>query len=63
MALIKIGKPAVEPSIAALKDVDSEVRDVAAWALKAITGVDLGEDPVKWQEWWEENKKETRTGR
>lgn len=23
---------------------------------KAITGQDFGEDPIKWQEWWEKNK-------
>lgn len=61
--LSKIGKPAVEPLIEVLKDKDSYVRGNAAWVLRAITGQDFGEDPIKWQEWWEEDKKETRTGR
>lgn len=62
-ALVKIGTPAVEPLIEALKDKDSYVRGNAAWGLRAITGQDFGGDPAKWQEWWEKNKKETRTGR
>jgi len=36
LALGKIGKPAVEPLIAALKDKDSRVRYSAAWALGKI---------------------------
>lgn len=47
----------VEPLISALeKDVDSNVRQEAANALEKITGERYGEDPLKWQEWWEKNK-------
>mgnify|MGYP001578381448 CR=1 FL=1 len=57
-ALSETGKPAVEPLIEVLKDKDSlgGFRGNAAWALRAITGQDFGEDPAKWQEWWEKNK-------
>jgi HEAT repeat protein len=47
---------AIEPLIASLKDEDSDVRHNAARALKKVTGQDFGQDPEKWQEWWEENK-------
>ena len=40
----------------ALRDGDPNVRANAAWALKEITGKDFGEDPRKWQEWWQKNK-------
>jgi hypothetical protein len=33
-----------------------KVRHAAAEALRKITGVDYGQNPAKWQEWWEENK-------
>ncbi|MBT9131552.1 MAG: 50S ribosomal protein L7 [Syntrophomonadaceae bacterium] len=52
---IKI-KEQVEPLIAALRDKNWHVREKAAEALEKITGRIFGEDPVKWQEWWEENK-------
>ncbi|MCD5397553.1 HEAT repeat domain-containing protein, partial [candidate division NPL-UPA2 bacterium] len=56
-ALGKIGDPrAVGPLIAALKDEDSNVRKSAAESLKKITEKAFGKYPVKWQEWWEENK-------
>ena len=44
---------AVRPLIALLKDEDSWVRERAARGLKTITGKGFGEDPKKWQEWWE----------
>lgn len=47
---------AVEPLIAALKDKYDAVRRNAAEALGKITEKDFGEDPTKWQEWWEKNK-------
>jgi len=47
---------AVEPLIAALNDRDEQVRENAAGALADITGVHYGQDPEKWQKWWEENK-------
>jgi len=46
----------VEPLIAALKDGNLNVRWRAAEALGDITGKNFGEDPVKWQEWWDKNK-------
>ncbi|MFQ5976389.1 MAG: HEAT repeat domain-containing protein, partial [Candidatus Hydrothermarchaeales archaeon] len=56
-ALGEIKDPrAIQPLIAALKDEDSRVQEQAALALEGITDQDFGEDPVKWQEWWEENK-------
>ena len=56
LALGKIGKPAVEPLIAALKDKDSGVRKDAAEALTKITGKDFGRDQAQWRDWWERNK-------
>lgn len=83
--LPKLGKPTVEPLVAALYDEDKNVRDAAAsalWKIRdaravepliadladerkgireavamalKITRQDLGEDPAKWQEWWEKN--------
>jgi HEAT repeat protein len=47
---------AVEPLIEALKDKDTYVQQFAAKALKAITGQNFGQNPAKWQEWWEKNK-------
>lgn len=56
-ALGKIGvKEAVPALIKALEDEDKYVRGEAVRALKKITGKDFGEDPSKWQEWWEESK-------
>jgi len=56
-SLGRIGSPAcVEPLIDGLKDKDRDVREEAVKALREITGKNLGEDPVKWKEWWEENK-------
>ena len=47
---------AILPLINALKDEEWLVRDRAVNALKNITGQDLGEDAVLWQEWWEKSK-------
>jgi len=56
-ALGKIGdKDAVPALITALEDEDEYVRIEVVTALKKITGEDFGEDPSKWQQWWEENK-------
>ncbi|MCK4830522.1 hypothetical protein KA005_83160 [bacterium] len=55
-ALAEIGKPAIEPLIIAMKGKSYEVRNRIIWALSKITGQDFGEDQVKWQKWWEENK-------
>lgn len=57
-ALGEIGDTrAVEPLIAALKDRNPDVRESAADALMVITDEEFEEDPAKWQEWWEKNKK------
>lgn len=56
-ALEKLNDPrAVEDLIVALKDTNSVVREWAEMALKKITGQNFGEDPTKWQQWWEKNK-------
>jgi HEAT repeat protein len=47
---------AVKPLIDAMGHEVRDVRRNAAWALKKITGKDFGEDPAKWQEWWEGKK-------
>ena len=47
---------AVKPLIDAMGHEVRDVRRNAAWALKKITGKDFGEDPAKWQKWWEKNK-------
>jgi HEAT repeat protein len=54
---------AVEPLINTLKDKDSDVRFRCTVALEKITAKDFGEDPVKWREWWEKNKKAFQKGR
>lgn len=49
---------AIEPLIASFGD-ENEKRYIgrdAIEVLNKITGKDLGEDPKKWQEWWEKNK-------
>jgi len=47
---------AIDPLIAVLKDEDKDVRESTAIALEKITGQKLGEDSIKWQEWWGKNK-------
>jgi HEAT repeat protein len=49
----------IEPLIEALKDKDFLVTWKAGGALQTIKGAggdSLGEDPEKWQKWWEQNK-------
>ncbi len=46
----------VEPLIPMLRDEDPSVRRESAAALSTITGQDFGEEPGRWQEWWEENQ-------
>jgi len=46
----------VDAFIASMEDEDNDVRDNAALALSIITNKDFGEDSVKWQKWWDENK-------
>jgi hypothetical protein len=57
-SLGKIRDPrAVEPLISTLRgENDFQVRRNTAAALKSITGKDFGNDPKKWQAWWEKNK-------
>lgn len=43
----------------ALRNRDPNVRANAAWAWKEITGENFSEDPRKWQEWWQKNKRKT----
>jgi len=56
-ALRQIGDAAVNPLIAALKHKDPVVREKALSALKDITKKDFGEDSIRWQSWWDKNKK------
>jgi HEAT repeat protein len=59
VALGKMGDTrAVEPLIRALGDGHVRVRWGAEGALRELTGQSFGENPVKWKEWWEKNKKE-----
>lgn len=53
--LVKIGAPAVEPLIRALRDESPVVKAYALEALKEITGENLGQEPFEWERWWEEN--------
>lgn len=56
-ALVRIGDPrAVEPLIAALNDKNEYVRKIVARELSKITDRNFGEDPIKWQTWWDQNK-------
>ncbi len=47
---------AISPLIDTLEDKHPAVREIIAKALRRITGENLGQDPVKWQEWYEQNK-------
>jgi hypothetical protein len=49
-------KETVPALIEALRDEDSLVRQNATEALGAITGQDFGQDALRWQEWWKEQK-------
>lgn len=44
---------AVEPLIASLADESEPVREEAVAALQRITQQEFGENPAKWQEWWQ----------
>jgi len=59
-ALVKLGEPAVEPFLAALKEGEGDVREAAAEALKQITGQDLGEDAGRWEQWRQEQQGKAR---
>ncbi|MFQ6078461.1 MAG: HEAT repeat domain-containing protein, partial [Thermodesulfobacteriota bacterium] len=47
----------IEALIATLKDENREVPIYTEEILEKITRKDFGQDPVKWQEWWEQNRK------
>jgi HEAT repeat protein len=49
-------KRAVEPLINALKEKGSFGVSYISTSLGRITGQNFGEDLIKWQKWWEENK-------
>ncbi|MGR3310305.1 MAG: HEAT repeat domain-containing protein [Candidatus Brocadiales bacterium] len=52
---------AVESLIAILTVWESsDVRRVAAWALREITGENFEIDEYKWQKWWKKNKEKFR---
>lgn len=55
-AMVKIGKPAIEPLIIEFKDENEFGRWQIAAILSVITGEDFGADFEKWQKWWDENK-------
>lgn len=62
-ALGKIKHPrAVEPLIEALEDEKPDIQQDAAKALEKITGKDFGVDPIKWQNWWKQNKENFSSG-
>jgi HEAT repeat protein len=44
---------ALPPLIELLRDENREVRNRTAVALMEITGLKFGEDPVKWEDWYE----------
>jgi len=45
----------VQVLIAALQDKDFTVQREAVGVLSEMTGQNFGQDPAKWQEWWEKN--------
>ncbi|MDO8137783.1 MAG: HEAT repeat domain-containing protein [Candidatus Brocadiales bacterium] len=47
---------AIEPLIASFEDEKRYLGRDAIEVLRKITGKDFGDDPKKWQEWWEKNK-------
>lgn len=55
-AALALGKlqdsESVEDLIRLLDDDSSGVRKSALWALRAISGQDLGEDPLRWRNWY-----------
>lgn len=56
-ALGEIKDPrAVGPLMTAMKDEIKDVRRQASLALGKITGKDFGQEPAKWEAWWEKNK-------
>ena len=60
-ALGKLKDPrAIEPLITALRGARDDNRSAAFEALRSITGQDFGPDFLKWEEWWERNRPQSR---
>lgn len=58
LALGKLGDTrAVEPLINAMKNKSHFIRRNAAASLRSISGESHGEDPIEWQNWWNQNRK------
>jgi HEAT repeat protein len=57
-AIVTLGKlrdgEATPQLLALLDDEQAGLRKSALWALKEITGIDLGEDPARWRAWYRE---------
>jgi len=52
-ALGRVKRPAAIPSlIDTLHHEDRDTREIAGWALQQITGVNLGSDLARWEEWF-----------
>ncbi|MCK4401747.1 HEAT repeat domain-containing protein, partial [bacterium] len=45
---------AISHLIGTLEDKHPSVREIIVNALRKITGENFGQDPVKWQEWYEQ---------
>ncbi len=48
---------AIDSLIAGLKENEETVREAFIEALRKITEKDFGQDYVKWEQWWNENRK------
>jgi hypothetical protein len=48
----KRDRDAVDILLHALRTSDANARETALRTLRKITGLDLGEDPRPWEEWW-----------
>lgn len=47
---------AVSPLISHLSDNDKHVRSKISWALRKLTGHELGGDKAGWEKWWSEHR-------
>lgn len=45
-------RDAVDILLRALRTPDARARETALRTLRKISGLDLGEDPAPWEEWW-----------
>jgi hypothetical protein len=48
----KRDRDAVDILVRALRAPDAHAREAALRTLRKISGVDLGDDPAKWEAWW-----------